>query len=150
MAENMMLTAPCPGCPFGPDSIVSPARVRQIARDARRFDSNFICHKTTPGATRIDRLPERMTCRGFFDAVHLKDGTGQILRIAGRLGGMTEVALTPDEVANARASLVPYREQKHSSPEAPERKATTWPGKKRSQAPSDRSIPRSTRRPKAT
>lgn len=110
--EHCILSKPCPGCPFAPGSIVSPARTKSIADTARRTDGNFVCHKSTAGPTRIARLPERMTCRGFRDAVHEKDGTGQILRIIGRLGGFTEFELTEDEIANARASLVPFTRAK--------------------------------------
>lgn len=110
--ENCMLSKPCPGCPFTADSIVSPERTKEIAENARRTDGNFICHKSVPGPTRNLRLPEGMTCRGFFDSVHSKDGTGQVLRIIGRLGGFKEVALTEEEIAAARASITPYREQR--------------------------------------
>lgn len=106
-----MLTKPCPGCPFARDSIVSPERARDIIETARRKDTNFICHKSTPGPTRIERLPERITCRGFFDAEHKKNGTGQILRIIGRLGGFEELTLTDVEVKHAQETLTPYRDQ---------------------------------------
>ena len=107
--EHCMLSKPCPGCPFTADSIVSPARTKSIVETATRTDGNFICHKSVAGPTRVERLPERMTCRGFFDSVHMKTGTGQILRIIGRMGGFTEVELTEEEIATARAAISPFK-----------------------------------------
>jgi hypothetical protein len=107
-----LLKRPCPGCPFTADSIVSPARVRNIVEDARRNDAHFICHKSVEGPTLVERLPREMTCRGFLDAVHQKDGTGNLLRIIGRLGGFVEYELTPEEEHRAATTLTPYRKQR--------------------------------------
>lgn len=80
MSNGKLLIASrcCNQCLFGPNKIVSDARKRSLLRDCASRDEHFVCHKAT-----IRDASENMVCRGFFEAHR---GTGQLLRIAQRLG----------------------------------------------------------------
>jgi len=70
----------CDQCLMTDKAIVSAARRREIVKETLRKDNAFLCHK----GTMVDR---DIACRGHFDAT----GGGQLARIAGRLGAITEI-----------------------------------------------------------
>ena len=104
-----MLDKPCFGCPYSPTSIVSPERVKDITDDTQRRDLHFICHKATTGPERLHG--DDLLCRGWHDSVHEKSGTGQLVRIMHRLGGLKIVKMTEEEEAEAKRTLLPYKDQ---------------------------------------
>lgn len=65
----------CKNCLLSPDSIVSPARRKDIIQDCKRQQTHFICHKATIEGKDI-------LCKTFFDKLgHIS----QMVRIAERL-----------------------------------------------------------------
>lgn len=70
----------CGQCLFGPNKIVSDERKDEVLEECENEDTYFVCHKST-----IRDPNEGMCCRGFYEA---HPGTGQMLRIAERLGAV--------------------------------------------------------------
>lgn len=100
---------PCFGCPFTKDSIVSPERAANIKADCETRDKHFICHKS---AHTMQGVPEEVACGGYFQNVYLKTGSGQLLRIMERLGGLEMIDIPAEADAEARRTLKPYRLQR--------------------------------------
>jgi hypothetical protein len=84
----------CSTCIFHPDNRMHLRRGRMadMCRETDRNDSNVICHKSK-GLEGV--LDVRAWCRGSVDR-----RPGQLIRIMGRLGGLTEV----EEPANQSAA----------------------------------------------
>lgn len=97
----------CGTCVFGPKSPVRPGRLRDLERQWQSKDTHQTCHLAGVG-TGSDDDDDRETldgedivCHGFFREVFLRHGTGQNLRISGRLGGFEYI--DPDEYKKAKA-----------------------------------------------
>lgn len=71
----------CSECLFSKDKIVGDKRRRQVLKECERKDTHFICHKATLRG-------EEVCCAGFHEAF---PGTGQLHRIAQRLGAIVRV-----------------------------------------------------------
>lgn len=70
----------CNQCLFGPNRVVSAARMKEIIQTCKRSDTHFVCHKAPKG--------EDVVCAGFRANL---PGTGQLLRIMGRMNAIEEV-----------------------------------------------------------
>lgn len=69
----------CAECLTTPKRIVPAKRTAEILRTVRAQDGYFICHKSPAG--------REISCAGVIKAL----GCGQMHRIAGRLGIVTEI-----------------------------------------------------------
>jgi len=105
--QLIMPKKPCFGCPWTKDSLVSKERVRDIVEDLRERDVHFICHKKL---TEKALKKETVVCRGYYDHEFLLRGTGNLMRIYMRIGGVLEVDFTKYD-KKARKSLTPHRRQ---------------------------------------
>lgn len=65
----------CQNCLLSADSIVSPARRKEIVQECVKKQNHFFCHKST-----IEN--KEIVCKTFFDTL---GHHSQMIRIAGRL-----------------------------------------------------------------
>ena len=88
-----VMDAQCESCIFGDHSPVSKARFASLSRQWKARDSHQVCHQSA--AWDVDEpddeppMDEQYVCRGFYDRVFMVRGTGQLLRIMERLGGIS-------------------------------------------------------------
>ncbi len=104
--KPIMPLKPCFGCPWTKDSLVSPERVRDIVKGLRKKNTHFTCHKAQ---TEPKLKGDTIVCRGYFDHEFLLRGTGNLMRIYMRLGGVTEVDFTRYD-KRARKTFTTHRE----------------------------------------
>lgn len=98
----------CYGCPFSASSIVSPERVRDIKADLERRDTHFICHK---GAQGYGMVKGEVVCGGYYQALYLKKGVGQLLRIMEHMRALKPIPVPAKADMEARRTLIPWRQQ---------------------------------------
>jgi hypothetical protein len=72
----------CKNCLLSPDSIVSPARRKQIIKKCTSEQTFFVCHKSSIQGD------EDVCCKTYFDRL---GHHSQMIRIAGRLGMIQEI-----------------------------------------------------------
>ncbi len=104
-SKPVMPKKPCFGCPWTKDSIVEADTLRSIVEGLRKDDVHFICHKKQ---TEPELHDTTVVCRGYFDGEFLKRGTGNLMRIYMRLGGVTEVDFTKYD-RRAKKKMMPAR-----------------------------------------
>lgn len=91
-----VLSEPCDSCPFKGRFPVRAGRLRDIVEQTRRDDVHFSCHKTLMGPDGeypYYDLERNAICAGWLEAVGgILEAPGQMIRMAGRLGMLMEVA----------------------------------------------------------
>jgi hypothetical protein len=85
----------CKNCLLSPDSIVSPARRKELLQGCANEQTHFSCHKSTIAGSDI-------CCKKFFDDF---GHVSQMIRISERLGMIEFVPQTDT------TKLISYREQ---------------------------------------
>ena len=80
--EMKVYKTQCKNCLLSPDSIVSPARRKQIIKKCTSEQTFFVCHKSSIQGD------EDVCCKTYFDQL---GHYSQMIRIAGRLGMIQEI-----------------------------------------------------------
>lgn len=80
--EMKVYKTQCKNCLLSPDSIVSPARRKEIIKKCTTEQTFFVCHKSSIQGD------EDVCCKTYFDTL---GHYSQMIRIAGRLGMIQEI-----------------------------------------------------------
>jgi len=89
----------CESCIFRPGSVLAERIDARLAEEWAENDTHQTCHQSAIASDDDDGLMDPETgepvkpedaavCRGFYQEVFLKKGTGQLLRIMERLDGL--------------------------------------------------------------
>lgn len=79
---------PCETCPWVGRMKLAPGGLQAHLEDTIRQDCHFVCHKAVQAGVEV-------VCRGWYEkTMHM--GTGNLVRIMGRMGGL--IATTPEGV----------------------------------------------------
>lgn len=121
MAYLKVCSVQCGSCIFGPNSAIAgrPERMRELERAWKREDTHQICHHFGVGEGGDEALSgEDVVCRGFYDTQFIRKGTGQMLRIAERLGAIfgkpgIEFVDPPDSPVDADVPAKGRAKRKH-------------------------------------